>query len=175
MKRIWEMQAETDSSVNAIDSAIKEKYSSESIYSIFNKYTAYNFNPTQYYKEGSQWKESIAIENRYTTYPVAQQTGQLSHLAASYQLFKSSGTETGKSLKISIDGADRLKWGFKLQRRKRSDKQCDITEIASDGFSNKAEIISKDFGDTYDEICLIPANLEKEHDYAEYKYSASLE
>lgn len=174
IKRILEIQGTTfDTSVKAIDAAVKEKFPDKDIGVVFKEYAACNFNPSQYYKEGALWKKSVSIQNTFSAYPVALQTGILNHLAANYQLFKPK--EVGKALKVVVDGARNTKWGFKIQRRKSSDNLCSATEIALDGFDNRAEIILQDFGSEYKEICLIPANLEKAVDGLQYKYSAAIQ
>jgi hypothetical protein len=174
IRRIWEIQATRyRKSINAIDAALKERFGNEDIGSVFDGFTAWNFNPAQYYKEGTSWNESVSISNTYSEYPVPEIRGTLNHLASNYQLFKLDNVNKGKTLKITIDGMDKYKWGFKIQKRRISDGLCDITGILSKESSNRAEIIIKDTAEKYSEICLIPANLEKEKDGAVYSYSAN--
>jgi len=174
IRRIWEIQATRyRKSINAIDAALRERFGNEDIGSVFDGFTAWNFNPAQYYKEGAEWNESVSITNKYSEYPVSETQGTLNHLAANYQLFKLGNISKGKTLKITFDGMDKYKWGFKIQKRRISDGYCDMTGISSKESSNRAEIIIKDFAKKYSEVCLIPANLEKEKDGAVYSYSAN--
>lgn len=175
VKRIWEMQASGyNNSIGAIDMAIRESYPEQDLGRIFDRFSAYNVNPAQYYKEGALWKTSVAVQNTYSDYPVAVNFGHLNHLSSNYQLFKASGSLEGKSLRIIVGGADGARWGFKLQKRMRGEKLYSTTEITSSGAFNRAEITLKNFGDAYDEIYLIPANLEKERNGVPYTYSASI-
>jgi len=176
IKRIWEVQGIAyDTSVKAIDAVVKELHQDKDIAAVFNDYAACNFNPSQYYSEGVSWRKSVSIENTFTDYPVSVKSNALNHLASSYQLFKPLAHQENKALKISVSGAKNSKWGFKIQRRKMSDNLCSTTEIVMDGVVNRAEIILKDFGTTYSEICLIPSNLEQNRDSIPYMYSASIE
>lgn len=176
IKRIWEMQSSGyNNSIDAIDRVIRESYSGKDLGMIFNQFSSFNVNPSQYYKEGALWKASAAAQNTYSSYPVAVNLGQLNHLSSNYQLFKPIDIPEGKSLRIVVDGADRARWGFKLQKRKRSDNMYSTTEITSNGAFKRAEIILKNFGEVYDEIYFIPANLEKARDNIAYIYSASIE
>jgi len=176
IRRIWEVQGKiTDSSVDAIDIAIRERYENKSIGKLFDEYTAFNYNPAQYYSEGALWKVSVNKANTFTSFPVSEQSGKLKNLAAEYQLFKFDGKQKGKTLKIVVDGSDNTKWSFKLQRRKISDGLCSTTYFTMDGKENRAEIVTAGIGDVYSEVCLIPANLEKDSGERTYKYSAVLE
>ena len=175
IRRIWEIQATRHrKSINAIDAALKERFGNEDIGSVFDGFTAWNFNPAQYYKEGALWNESVSVSNIYSEYPVPETRGTLNHLASNYQLFKLGNINKGRTLKVTIEGIDKCKWGFKIQKRRISDGNCDITGISSKESSDRAEIVIKDFSGKYSEICLIPANLEKEKDGAVYSYSADL-
>lgn len=176
IKKIWEVQAAGyNNSLNAIDRAIKDKYPQKDLGTEFNRFTACNYIPSQYYKEGDVWETSAAIQNTYSSYPIARVRNQLDHLSSNYQLFKKSASKDGNDLKISIDEARGVRWGFKLQRKKRGEKQYSIIEIVSSGVYDRSEVIFKNFNDVYDEICLIPANLEKEKDGVTYSYSAVIQ
>ncbi|MDP4183448.1 MAG: hypothetical protein Q8942_20460, partial [Bacillota bacterium] len=175
IKKIWEMQASRyETSIDAIDAVIRENYAGEDIGKVFNRFSAYNVNPAQYYKEGDLWKEAAAAQNIHSSYPMFYAQGQLNHLSSNYQLFKPIAYEEGKSLKIIIDGEFGAKWGFKLQKRNKKDKLYSITEIMPKGKFNRVEIMLKDFGDVYDEVYFIPSNLEKESNRIKYAYSASI-
>ncbi|MCX7921629.1 MAG: hypothetical protein N3B21_06400 [Clostridia bacterium] len=175
IKRIWEIQSNVSGSIEAIDRAIKEKYAGGDIGTVFNRFTACNYYPVQYYKEGALWGTAVMPENTYSAYPVADARGQLEHLSASYQLFKSSESMKGKALRIVVDGADEARWGFKVQKRLLNDDKCYLSEITSEGRYNRAEIVFTNFGDNYKEVCFIPANLEKNKDDLQYIYSATLQ
>ena len=175
IKRIWEVQAEVSrNSINAIDAAIKERNPKEDIGSVFNRYTACNFSPEQYYEQGHLWTSHISIKNTYSAYPVEKQKGSLNHLSSCYNLFKSDSTKSDSTLRIVVDGEEGKKWGLKIQKRRRSDDKCDITEIPIEVMASRAEILCSNFGETYKEICLIPANVDKTRDGISYTYSADL-
>lgn len=176
IRRIWEVQGFAyNKSVSAIDSAIKEVNRYESIGSIYNKYTACNFNPGQYYKEGHLWSKSVFIANTYKDYPLESKSSRLNHLAANYQLFKPSGNESRSELRVTVEGSSEAKWGFKLQCKKEKDGVCDLIEVYSYKTNDRAQIICHGFGQTYSEVCFIPANLEKKQDDIRYTYSASID
>lgn len=175
IKRVWEIQAFAyNNSINSIDRAIKERRRDQDISTVFNEFTAWNFNPWQYYKEGDQWKQSVAIQNTYNIYPVGVKTGRINHLAANYQLFKLSSSSQSRNLRIIIDGTNRIKWGFKIQKRKANDDKCELDYIPIGNAASRTEIIIEDYNRNYKEICLIPANLDRERDNVLYTYSASL-
>jgi hypothetical protein len=175
IKRIWEYQAAGyKNSVSAIDRAIKDVSPGSDFGVAFDIFTAYNFNPEQYYKEGRLWKAKVALQGTYDAYPVAATKNRMDHLAANYILFKAAPELDGRNLKIAIDGSDKARWGFKIQKRNASDGKCNITNISSEGYYNRTEIIVDDPRKRYSEICLIPANLEKERDGLEYTFSADI-
>lgn len=175
MKSIWEAQAARyRNSINAIDYAIRQSNKNLDIGAVYNRFSASNYSPSQYYKEGNLWKQSVTFQNSYTSYPVSGKRGQLDHLAANYELFKPASREN-KTLKISITGEKDVRWGFKIQKRRISDDKCEVTEAASDKAGTRTEIVCESFGSVYKEVCLIPANLEKEHNGASYSYSAVVE
>lgn len=173
IKRIWEKQAAAhNNSLNAIDRTLQEQYKSQDIGTVFNKFTTWNYNPAQYYKDGLQWNTEVALQNTYTSYPIASVFGRLDHLSSHYQLFKSGDFTEAKSLRIAVEGTNRARWGFKLQKRNKGDTKCQVIEITSSGTMNRAEVVFKNFSAQYEEVCLIPANLEKEGDHLAYSYSA---
>ncbi len=175
VKKIWERHsAGYDNSVAAIDTVIREDYGGSDIGKLFDQFSAYNISPAQYYKEGALWKASAAVQHTYSSYPVAVNLGQLNHLSSSYQQLESSPASEGKSLKITVEGAKGTRWGFKLQKRNKSNQLYSITEILSSGAFNKAEITLENFGELYDRVVLIPANLEKERNGLPYTYSAGI-
>lgn len=175
IKRIWEMQTVADSSIKSVDGAVREAFPGTDLGMVFNRFTAANFNPSQYYSEGASWGISPTFQNTYSSYPVISGTGNLKHLSSEYQLFRPDVSAKGKTLSIMIDGDDSTRWGFKLQNRKSSDKLCSMVEISASMASfNRAEIRIGDFGETYEETCLIPANLERSQDGVSYNYSASI-
>ncbi len=175
IKRIWEIQStKFNSGINSIEAAVKERYDNKSLGAVYDKYTAYNFNPSQYYHEGDLWSKSVYIKNTFDSYPVVTQRGQLNHLSADYLLFKPLEEGQNKTLRISIEGKGTIKWGFKMQRRRAADNLCELIEIGSDTTVDGAEIICQGFGDIYKEVCFIPACLEKEHDGMVYNFSATL-
>jgi hypothetical protein len=175
IKRIWEIQATLyRNSINAIDIAIKEKYKGNDLGSLYNKYTACNYNPSQYYKEGALWNSNIAVQNVHNTYPVTLKTGNINHLSSNYQLFNFNSADKGKKLKITIEGDRRVRWGFKLQRKRLCDNLCEITEVNMKG-AEGASIICEGVNNTYKEVCFIPSNLEKSQDGGNYSYRAVLE
>lgn len=54
IKRIWETQSKgNNNSVGAIDRAIRESYGRWDLGTVFNRFSACNINPAQYYKEGA--------------------------------------------------------------------------------------------------------------------------
>lgn len=174
IKRIWEKQGTVfDTSTKAIDAAIKERYAEKDLGSVFKEYAASNFNPAQYYRDGHLWKDSITIRNTHSSYPVDVQNGELDHLSSNYQLFKPYDTEN-RNLKIVVESSGSARCGFKIQCRNSSDNLCNMKEVHVNRRNNNAEITIDHFGDTYKEICLIPSNLEKDKDGAEYTYSASM-
>jgi hypothetical protein len=175
IKSIWECQAERfRNSINAIDYAIRQSYSGENIGTLYGGYAACNFNPAQYYREGKLWQQSVSIRDTHTAYPVAQRDGKLDHLASNYQLFKPF-SQGSKSLKITVEGSKDVNWGIKVQKRRKIDGLCDEAKVRLDSSRQRAEILCDSFGDYYSEVCLIPANLEKNLDGAVYKYSAVVE
>ena len=177
IRKIWELQASGyDNSIQAIDRYIRTYYAGKDIGAAYNQFSTYNTNPAQYYKEGAAWNLSAAAQNTYAKYPITASFGQLDHLAANYQLFKpidfqSAGIQPDRSLKISVEGGEG-RWGFTLQKRNSRTKQYSVTEILSRGLFDRAEIELGGFGSAFDEVWLIPANLETEHDRMPYTYSA---
>jgi hypothetical protein len=175
IKRIWEIESIINkTSVEAIDMAIKEMLKDDDIGTIFNKFTAYNFNPKQYYKEGDLWKVSPTFHNIHDEYPIDISENKLNHLSANYELFKASKKYGNKSLRIIFEGNSDIRWGVKIQKRKLNDL-CDITIVPILKKYDRTQIIVNNFNQDYKEVCLIPANLEKEKDGAEYNYTARLE
>lgn len=176
IKDIWEAHAEGyNNSIGAIDRVIREKYPKQDLGTAFDRFTACNFNPGQYYEEGALWDAAPAVQNTYMSYPVSKSTGRLSHLASNYQTFRPDLKSENKDIRIVIAGERGGRWGFKIQKRNRADGRCSIVEITSNGAYARAEVILKNFKGVYEEICLIPANLEKEKDGLEYYYSADLQ
>lgn len=175
IKSIWETHAKgVNNSLNAIDIALTEN--SKGYYDIgraFNQYTAYNYNPSQYYKEGKLWEVDLYIKSTYTTYPVAEQKTYLDHMAADYILFKAEDNRAG-TLQITLRTEANEKMGFKIQKRLKQSGLCEISEIISEGTANRADISCFGFGDIYSEICLIPANLDKSRDNVQYEYSTEM-
>lgn len=170
IKKIWEVHGKgINNSLNAIDRALSENSKGFNIGRAFNQYTAYNYNPSQYYKEGKLWEVNLYIKSAYSSYPVAEQKTYLDHMAADYILFKSEENKSG-TLKITIRTEEKEKMGFKIQKRLRQNGLCEINEIFSDGSANRAEVSCFGFGDLYSEICLIPANLDKSKDNVQYEY-----
>ena len=49
-----------------------------------------------------------------------------------------------------------------------------MTEIASGGNAGRAVITIKRFGELYEDICLIPSNLEKDRDGLTYSYTVEM-
>ncbi|NSW90903.1 MAG: hypothetical protein HPY74_09595 [Firmicutes bacterium] len=174
IKSIWEIQGIAyDTSIKAINAAIKEKYPEKNLGIAFKEYAARNFNPSQYYKDGHLWDRPY-IQNVFQSYPAVLQNGQLDHLASSYHLFKPHEYNQDMALKITVQGEPQIKWGFKVQQKQRNDNLCNTIEIPMKKTYNRAEIIIHGFGKIYKEICLIPANLENKIDGASYNYSANI-
>ncbi|HEX2945588.1 MAG TPA: MXAN_6640 family putative metalloprotease [Clostridia bacterium] len=175
MRRIWELQASGyNNSIQAIDRFIRTHYAGKDIGSVYNQFSTYNTNPAQYYKEGAAWNLAASAQNSYAKYPVSADTGRLDHLASNYQLFRPADTERDRSLKLTIEGVEG-RWGFTLQKRSSRTKQYSITEILSRGIYDRAEIELGGFGTTFDEVWLIPSNLEMVHDRMVYAYTADTE
>lgn len=176
VKRVWEIHsAGTNNSVGAIDSAISRINGKENIGTAFNRFSAYNYNPSQYYNEGYQWKTPVYIKNTYAGYPVGVVKDRLDHLASRYLLFRPTGNNAGQPVRITIEGSSGAVWGFKVQKRNSGDGQCSLLELNPRKAYDKAEIILSGLGTVYDEVCLIPANLEKTRNQLEYAYTAILE
>lgn len=175
IKRVWEIHsAGYGSSITAIDRALKEGGGGQDLGTVFNRFSAFNINPSQYYKEGALWKASAAVQNTWSDYPVASNKGRLDHLSSNYQLFKPAKSAAGTGLKITVDASKEARWGFKLQNRKRKDQKYSMTEIASGGDAGRAVITIKSFGELYEDICLIPSNLEKDRDGLTYSYTVEM-
>jgi len=174
MRKIWELQAMGhNNSIQAIDRFIRTYYAGKDIGSVYNQFSTYNANPAQYYKEGASWNLSAAAQNTYAKYPISANNGRLDHLASNYQLFRPVDTDRDSSLRIAIEGVEG-RWGFTLQKRSSRTNQYSITEILSRGLYDRAEIELGGFGTTFDEIWLIPSNLETVHDKMPYSYSADI-
>ncbi len=175
IKRIWEAQSSGHSnSISAIDKVIREIDAQKNIGAIFNQFSAYNVNPSQYYKEGESWKTTAKSQHVYCEYPIASTQGQLNHLSSSYHLFRPITSQACQSLRIIVDGSDKADWGFILQKKNTEDKLYALTTITSDGKFNRAEITIEKFGEEFDEVYLISSNLEKTRDDLQYKYWASI-
>lgn len=173
VKKIWEMQGRYyDDSTKSIDRALVESYGYAGIGRLFDTFTAWNYNPAQYYAEGELWNQSPAIKNTHSEFPVKDRQERVNHLAANYQLFK--WKEKKGTLKIVIQADGMKDWGFKLQKRKTSNGLCDITSITMAPDESRAEVIIPSFSENYSEICFIPANLEKELDDLQYTYFAEI-
>lgn len=174
MRKIWELQAAgQNNSIQAMDRFIRTYYAGKDIGSIYNQFSIYNTNPAQYYKEGASWNLSASAQNTYAKYPISASIGKLDHLASNYQLFRPVDTSRDSSLKIAIEGMEG-RWGFTLQKRISRTKQYSTTEILSRGLYDRAEIELGGFGTTFDEVWLIPSNLETSQDRMPYAYSAVL-
>jgi hypothetical protein len=175
IRKIWELQASgQNNSIQAIDRFIRAFYAGKDIGSVYNQFSTYNTNPAQYYKEGTSWNLFASAQNTYAKYPISANIGKLDHLASNYQLFRPADISLNRSLKISIEGMEG-RWGFTLQKRSSRTKQYTITEILSRGLYDRAEIELGGFGTTFDEVWLIPSNLETSQDRMPYAYSANLE
>lgn len=175
VRKIWEIQSTGGSaSINAIEKAVRSGFAAQDIGTLFNRFSAYNFCPSQYYKDGAVWNVSASVQQTYASYPVAQSTVRLDHLAASYYLFKASDIPGGKSLKIFAEGQDKARWGFKLLQKYPGDKLYHLADISLSDSRSRGEILLQNFSATYEEVCFIPANLEKSRDGLSYVYSASL-
>ena len=172
IKRIWEIQSTgVGNSIAAIDRALREGGEGRDLGNVFNRFSAYNIDPSQYYKEGGLWKASAAIQNTYSGYPVTLNYGRLNHLSSDYQLFKPDGSGTAGVLRITVGGAGEGRWGFKLQSKKKKDGRYTLTEVSSRASFDKAVITLGKFGETYESCCLIPSNLEKDRDSLRYSYN----
>ncbi len=172
MRKIWELHAAgQNNSIQAIDRFVRTYYAGKDIGSVYNQFSTYNTNPAQYYKEGASWNLSASAQNTYAKYPISASIGKLDHLASNYQLFHPVDTSRDSSLKIAIEGMEG-RWGFTLQKRSSRTKQYSITEILSRGLYDRAEIEVGGFGATFDEVWLIPSNLETSQDRMPYAYSA---
>jgi hypothetical protein len=176
IKRIWELQGtKYNSSISAIDAAVREKFSNKGMGTVFDDYTASNFNPAQYYREGNLWREKIHIKSTFDSYPVSEQRGELNHLAAEYLLFKPLDTEKDRVLRLSVSGKEAFKLGLKILRKRVDNNLCDKIEISSNNYNDGLEFICQGFGKTYGEICFIPASLDLKHDGTAYGISAVLD
>lgn len=175
IKRIWEAHSTGSSSLDAIDGTVRKSYINEDIGSVFKRYATYNYNPSQYYREGTMWTPEIAFQNKYDSYPIEEKTVRLEHLAAVYQLFQVENSESSKVLKLTIRGEDKIRWGFTIQRRRQADNVCEISEISVKDIGQRGSIVCEGLGNTYKEICLIVTNLEKSLNSAQYTYWASVE
>lgn len=175
LRRIWDYQATTSrNSVNAIDFTLRDKYKDEDIGTVYNKFTACNFNPSQYYKEGYLWTIPLEMKGNYSEYPILKQSRNLNHLAANYELFRPSLKNPSGRLKITIEMPDKKRMGIKVQKRRVLDDVCEITELNSSEGVDNLNIICDNFGKLYKEVCLISANLEKEYDSAKYNYEVNM-
>lgn len=175
IKRIWELQGtKFDSSISAIDAAVREKFLYKNMGTVFDRYTASNFNPAQYYREGGLWSDRIYIKSTFDSYPVPPQRGELDHLAAEYLLFKPLDAENDRVLRLSISGKEAFKLGLKVQRKRADNNLCEKIEIGSNSHNDGMEVICQGFGKTYSEICFIPASLDLKRDGRAYNISASL-
>ncbi|MDP4092066.1 MAG: hypothetical protein Q8920_01745 [Bacillota bacterium] len=174
VKSIWDTQAKRyRNSVNAIDTAIKSKYRIEDLGSIYNRFTACNYNPSQYYKEGYLWNTTVALQDTIEKYPSEGIKGTLSHLSSNYTLFKAGNS--AKTLKVQVQGTSGTQWGFKVVKRRSSDKKCEAVSIPFDSRTNTSEFICEGFGSTYNEVCLVCSNLDKTSDGGVYTVKASVE
>ncbi|RCX14337.1 SdrD B-like protein [Anaerobacterium chartisolvens] len=174
IKRVWELQAKAHrNSLNAINDAIREINPKDGIETAFERFAACNFNPAQYYKEGALWTSALKIKNIYTAYPVGHQSGRLDHMASCYVLFKPSVGAAGKNLKITVERRGDRGMKFKLQKRKRSDDSCEISDVQLSGRNSRAQIICESFGEMHKEICLIPVNVHRKTDRIYYNYSVN--
>jgi hypothetical protein len=174
VRKIWDSQASVSrNSVHVIDKTFREKYKEEDIGTVYNKFTAFNYNPKQYYKEGNLWTIPIEPKGVYLEYPVKKQSRSLNHLSSNYELFRSNRNKTG-SLTIKIEITDKKRLGFKIQKKRLSDDMCETIDLYPKAGEKSVSITCKDFGKVYKEICLIPSNLEKEYDGAGYFYEVSM-
>lgn len=145
IKNIWTQQTVSGyaNSINAIDKVISDNNSGENLGTIFKRFAACNYRPVQYYEDySSAWPTQAKISATWSSYPVSTQTGTLNYLASDYKAFTPTSTTVDKCLKITVDGADNKKWGFKVQSKKRSTDWCDTTELTMDGTTNRAEILN---------------------------------
>jgi hypothetical protein len=172
IRKIWETHKGTNSSVSAIDRALKSLGNKKGITDALNMFSAYSFSPAQYFEDGMLWKERINVQNTYSDYPVISQQNRLDHLSTDYQLFRYYATG-GRKLEITVDSGANVNWGIKLQKRRKTDGLCDISYIKPDAMSKRMEIAIDNIGN-YSEVCLIQSNLDKARDGAAYSYSAKL-
>lgn len=173
IKRIWERQSTQTNSLAAIDSVLRARKYGQDAGRAFDGFTACNFNPSQYYAEGNQWQSAVKIKERHESYPVVQKQDRIDHLSSSYYVFKPSSKEKSGDLRITVEAYGNTRWGMKLQKKQKGGNFCEPAWISIQP-GGRAEITIKRFSKTYDEVCLIPANLEKEKDGGKFSYFAEL-
>ncbi|MFZ5987052.1 MAG: hypothetical protein ACOYWZ_07995 [Bacillota bacterium] len=62
-----------------------------------------------------------------------------------------------------------------MQCRKKADNLCDLIEFSAYSKFDRVQVICEGFGNVYDEVCFIPANLGKKRDEIKYTYSGNIE
>ncbi|HEX3029877.1 MAG TPA: MXAN_6640 family putative metalloprotease [Clostridia bacterium] len=175
IKKIWESQSEDIcNSIEAIDRALKENTEGQNLSQVFSRFTAFNINPAQYYKEGKLWNAEVLLNNSHKEYPVSVNSAKLEHLSSNYIAFETAD-HGNKPLKIVVSNESKGKCGFKLQKRKKADQSYQMSDINIDRTYSEAEITVKNFGKVYDRICLITSSLELTKDISAYSYSAVLD
>ncbi|TYQ16222.1 UNVERIFIED_CONTAM: hypothetical protein Cloal_2744 [Acetivibrio alkalicellulosi] len=172
IRSIWETQSNYHkNSINAIDQVLMDNFNNENISTAYNRFMAYNYNPSQFYKEGHLWTTPIATQNTHTSYPVQLQCSKLDHLASNYQMFSLKAQQTPKTLSIMVNIPISYLLGLKMVTVVNNDKLCEIAEVFSNKHANMAEILIYNT-DKFSEICFVPSNLEKEKDEAPYSYQS---
>lgn len=174
IRRTWELQGSSRTSIQAIDRAIRESQPGEDLGSAFARYAAYNYNPEQYYKDGHLWASLVTVNSSHSNYPAADEKKQLDHLAASYELFRPGNLAPGQTLKVVLKGTDNGKLTYRLQKRRKSDGLCELAEISFKASTGRAEIQCGGLGEEYSEVCLIPVNRDLHADGLPFSYSAEL-
>lgn len=175
VKKVLELQTKYSDSFKAIDAAIRSVYPNKDIGTAFNEFSAYNFRPSQYYIEGSQWNESARIHEVYERYPVDLKNDTVDHMAAKYYLFKvANGEDNDKTLRINVNADGKGRLGIKIQKIKKGTNNCEIEWIDMYGVKSK-DIVIERFNTEYSEVCLIPANLNRKSDQLRFSFNAVLE
>ncbi len=174
IKNIWEAHERYEnSSLKAIDHALKSTGNNSSLGASYNEFSAFNFNPSQYYNDGRMWDVKASPANTYENYPAAYGGGRLKHLSSDYQLFYMPAKQQPGSLVISVETASEIMWGFKLQCKRISDNSCDTLYVDLSDDYDKTDIVLDNASGKYSEVCFIPSNLDNKKDDAQYSYTVS--
>ncbi|MDQ2086842.1 hypothetical protein RBH29_10435 [Herbivorax sp. ANBcel31] len=169
IKKIWTVQAESHrNSIEAIDKTLRENYTNENISTAYNRFAAFNYSPSQFYKEGYLWTTPLSYQNTHKLYPVKSQKLKLNHLSSNYLLFKN----LPNSFNVFIEYPISYLLGLKIIKKKNNSNEYEIIKLPFNTHANMAEIKIANFDNQYPEICFVPSNLEKEKDKLPYSYKS---